>query len=131
MNIKNIGKRTTRPRKLIVEALSKFSTPVTVNDIHEYLRRKNEVIDLTSIYRNLELMRKSDAVSVILFGEGKKRYELKDTNDHHHHFFCENCGDIEDIEMKEENLLKEIKNNKRFLIRKHNLEFFGLCPKCQ
>lgn len=76
-------------------------------------------------------MRKSDAVSVILFGEGKKRYELKDTNDHHHHFFCENCGDIEDIEMKEENLLKEIKNNKRFLIRKHNLEFFGLCPKCQ
>lgn len=131
MNIKNIGKRTTRPRKLIVEALSKFSTPITVNDIHEYLRRKNEVIDLTSIYRNLELMRKSDAVSVILFGEGKKRYELKDTNDHHHHFFCENCGDIEDIEMKEENLLKEIKNNKRFLIRKHNLEFFGLCPKCQ
>ncbi len=131
MNIKNIGKRTTRPRKLIVEALSKFSTPVTVNDIHEYLRRKNEAIDLTSIYRNLELMRKSDAVSVILFGEGKKRYELKDTNDHHHHFFCENCGDIEDIEMKEENLLKEIKNNKRFLIRKHNLEFFGLCPKCQ
>lgn len=131
MNIKNIGKRTTRPRKLIVEALSKFSTPITVNDIHEYLRRKNEVIDLTSIYRNLELMRKSDVVSVILFGEGKKRYELKDTNDHHHHFFCENCGDIEDIEMKEENLLKEIKNNKRFLIRKHNLEFFGLCPKCQ
>lgn len=123
-----IGIRYTKPRKLVFEALAHFSKPATALEIHNYL--KNE-IDLTSIYRTLELLKKSDLVNVILFGEGKKRYELKNISEHHHHLFCENCGDVEDIEMQEGSLLKTVAEQSKFLIKKHNLEFFGLCQNCQ
>lgn len=126
-----IGQRYTQTRKKIFSAIGHFDRPVTAQEIYDHLKKENEEVDLTSVYRNLDLMKKSDAVNVILFGEGKKRYELKDTHSHHHHFYCEKCGDIKDIEMKEENLLKGIKNKKGFVITKHNLEFFGLCPNCQ
>lgn len=127
-----IGQRYTAVRKKIFSAIGHFNRPVTASEIHSYIKQNYEEVDLASIYRNLELMNKSEVVNVILFGEGKKRYELKDKEGrHHHHFYCESCGDIKDIEMKEEDLLGKIKNNKGYKIKKHNLEFFGLCPKCQ
>ncbi len=123
-----IGIRYTKPRKLVFEALGYFSKPASALEIYDYL--KNE-IDLTSIYRTLDLLKKSDLVNVILFGEGKKRYELKNAGEHHHHLVCENCGDVEDIEMKESSLLKNVAEQSKFLVKKHNLEFFGLCQNCQ
>jgi Fe2+ or Zn2+ uptake regulation protein len=126
-----IGKRYTEVRKKIFTAIEKMDKPVTATEIHDFIKKNYQEVDLASIYRNLELMNKSDAVNVILFGEGKKRYELKNMKGHHHHLFCEGCGDIKDIEMKEENLIKNVKNNQGYVIKKHNLEFFGLCPNCQ
>ena len=89
-----IGIRYTKPRKLVFEALTHFSKPTSVAEINSYLKNR---INLTSIYRTLDLLKKSDLVNVILFGEGKKRYELKDKDEHHHHLVCENCGDVKDI----------------------------------
>jgi Fur family ferric uptake transcriptional regulator len=126
-----IGQRFTRTRKNIFEAIEHFDKPVSVQDIFSYLKKQKEEIDLTSIYRNLELMRKAGIVDIILFGEGKKRYELKNISEHHHHLVCEKCGDVEDIEMQEKDLLKDVKKQTKFKILKHNLEFFGLCQDCQ
>jgi Fe2+ or Zn2+ uptake regulation protein len=126
-----IGKRYTSARKKVFTAIGSFDHPVTAGEIYQYIKEHYEEVDLASVYRTLELMKQSDVVNIILFGEGKKRYELKDKEGHHHHFYCEKCGDIKDIEMKEENLLEGIKNKRGYVIKKHNLEFFGLCPKCQ
>ncbi len=123
-----IGIRYTKPRKLVFEALEHLSKPVSANEINDYLKNK---IDLTSVYRTLSLLIKSEMVNVILFGEGKKRYELKNKNEHHHHLVCEKCGDVKDVEMKENSLLKSVEVRSKFVIKKHNLEFFGLCPDCQ
>ena len=125
-----IGQRYTKTRKNIFKALSNSKKPITAQEIFNSLKNNDEKINLASIYRNLVLMEKSDLISVILFGEGKKRFELKEENSHHHHFFCENCGDIEDIKMNEDKILANIKKTK-FLIKEHKLEFFGLCPDCQ
>ncbi|KKP85940.1 MAG: Ferric uptake regulator [Candidatus Roizmanbacteria bacterium GW2011_GWA2_35_8] len=125
-----IGQRYTKTRKKIFKALSISKKPITVQEIFKYLKKNREKINLASIYRNLNLMEKSGLVSVVLFGEGKKRFELKDKSAHHHHFFCKNCGEIEDVEMKEDDLMT-IFNKSRFLIKEHKLEFFGLCPDCQ
>jgi len=123
-----IGIRYTKPRKLVFEALAHYSKPVSVAEINYYLKNK---IDLTSIYRTLELMKKSNIAEETEFGDGKKRYELISEKGHHHHLICENCGDIEDIKMKEDELLNKVKTKSKFAIKKHKLEFFGLCPNCQ
>lgn len=124
-----IGERYTRQRKVIFEAMESFATPVTAKEIEKYLINKNIEIDLASIYRNLTLMKKADILIEVEFGEGKKRYEL--IKDHHHHLICEHCHGVSDVTMKEGDLIKKIKNKSGFLIKKHRLEFFGLCPQCQ
>lgn len=122
-----LGQRETKQRKIILKALSNLTTPSTVKEISGCLKNK---VDTVSIYRTLSLMKKNNLVNVILFGDGKKRYELISSKNHHHHLICEGCGKIEDVEIKEEVLIKSIKNNHDFFIKKHNLEFFGLCKDC-
>lgn len=123
-----IGKRFTKPRKAIFHALTNFEKPVTIKEIYHFLKNS---IDLASIYRTLDLMKQSAVVNEIEFGDGKKRYELVTGKNHHHHLVCENCGDVTDIEMKEEQLLNKIKTKNDFRIKRHELEFFGLCQNCQ
>ncbi len=122
-----VGKRMTLPRKLVVDALSKNEKPMTAQEI--YSKMKNQV-DLASVYRNLELLSKTNKVNQYEFGDGKKRYEMV-KRDHHHHLICQNCGEVENIEMKEAELMEKVKNKSGFKIERHSLEFFGLCANCQ
>lgn len=129
-----IGQRHTKTREKIFEAFKHFDKPVDAMEIFSYLKKD---IDLASIYRNLDLMKKSGLLNVILFGEGKKRYELV-RNNHHHHFVCDNCGKVIDINIDENNLINKIMTDNARLparqglrIQRHNLEFFGLCKNCQ
>ena len=56
--------------------------------------------------------------------------------DHHHHLFCTNCGDIVDINLSkrfEKNVdaeVSKIEKNFNFEIKDHTLELLGLCSKC-
>lgn len=127
MDKMKIGDRMTKPRKHVLEILLKSRFPITAQEIYSKIKS----IDLVSVYRTIELLLKTGVIKEFLFGDGKRRYEIVNNDNHHHHLICENCGDIEDVRMKEEDLLKKVKNKSKFLIKEHKLEFFGLCPNCQ
>ncbi len=127
--VKN-GFRITKPRQAILDVL--VSHPVTVQEIYESLEKKGIHIDLTSVYRSLELFVELKLVQVIELGEGKKRYELLNTDNHHHHVICNTCGVIEDVSIEQEKeILKHVTTKSHFKIDTHTLEFFGQCQNCQ
>jgi len=101
-----IGYRYTKPRKLIFELLEHFHKPITAQEVFLFLKKKKKQIDLTSVYRTLDLMKKSAIVDEIEFGDGKKRYELAIGENHHHHLICKNCGDVENIENERRSFIK-------------------------
>lgn len=127
--LKQHGYRLTKPRQELLTTLSSY--PLTVQQIHESLQKKNIRVDLASIYRSLELFVEMGIVHVIEFGEDKKRYEIVDHDNHHHHLLCNKCGTIEDITINESTLLTHIQTKSKFKIDHHHLEFFGLCQHCQ
>ncbi|MCL4364466.1 transcriptional repressor [Patescibacteria group bacterium] len=120
-----IGKRRTQTRKKIFAAFNHFQKPISVLELYSFLHKQ---VDLTSIYRNLELMKKTGGIIEIDFGDGKKRYELP--KNHHHHLICESCGAVKDLKINDESIFNKTKDQ-GFLIKKHRLEFFGLCKNCQ
>ncbi len=125
------GKRLTKPRKKIYEALTHFSKPVAAQEINYYLKNKNRAIDLSSIYRTLSLLTQLGLVNEVEFGDGKKRYEIVNEKKHHHHFICIKCGTIKNIFMNEEQkLIEKIIKKTNLNIKRHSIEFYGLCPKC-
>lgn len=127
--VPNIFKRTPARAK-IVEFLYSSGTPVDIQEIIDFLRGKKLGTNKATVYRTMEMLFTNGFVDRVEFGEGKFRYEIK--KDDHHHFICQNCARIEDISDCNISVLEEeIKKKKGLLIKKHSLEFFGLCKDCQ
>ena len=93
--VKNSGYRLTGPRRKILASLA--DKPITVQEIALSLEKKHINIDTVSIYRSMELFMKMKIVQAVDIGDGKRRYELVDPLNHHHHLICNKCGSIEDI----------------------------------
>lgn len=123
------GYRLTKPRQEIVKVLKQY--PLTAQELYDSLRKRNSVIDLTSVYRSLELFVTLGIVRTLELGEAKRRYELVDEKNHHHHLVCNTCGSIADIRITEEPFVTEVREKTTFKVDHHHLEFFGLCANCQ
>jgi Fur family transcriptional regulator, ferric uptake regulator len=122
--------KNTPARSAIMEFLSNSITPVDVEQIINYLRSQKLNTNKVTVYRILDFMLNNGIVKRLEFGEGKYRYEIQ--KDHHHHLICTNCGQIDDIPGEFlEGFDENIREVKGFLIKRHTLEFFGLCKNCQ
>ncbi len=120
----------TPARATIVEFLSKSYSPVDVSQIVNFLRAKNLSTNKVTVYRVMDFLLEKGFIDKVEFREGKFRYEIK--RDDHHHFICQNCDVVEDIsDCNISVLVEEIQKKKGILIKKHSLEFFGICKNCQ
>lgn len=123
------GHRITSQRLEILKQIKNH--PQTAEEIHTSLQNIGFTVDLTSVYRALQLFSVEEILYEVDFEDGKKRYEIQKANNHHHHTICNNCGRVEDVELEsEKKLLQEIKSTSNFQIYRHSLEFFGLCSQC-
>lgn len=132
--LKRKGYRITKIRKEIIKILNqKEHVLICSRDILKKLKVNRILADRTTVYRELKFLVKNNFVCEIMFRDGLTRYEL--LINHHHHLFCLDCKKIEEIATKDQIeplLLEEKKISKKtgFLIKNHNLEFYGLCNKC-
>ena len=110
----------------VLDALSKSKSPVDASMLVEKLK-----VNKTTVYRQIEKLLQQNLIIEVEFGDGKKRYELKNENHHHHHLICNKCGKLEDIKLNEDIILSEISKKTNFKIESHSLEFFGLCVNCK
>ena len=124
------GFRVTDARTAVLQLLALSDKPIAITDMEKYLHKNAVKADQVTIYRMVEAFTRKGMVSRLDFQEGKFRYELAKTD--HHHVICEKCGSVEDVkECRIEEMEKTITKKQSYLIRRHSLEFFGLCPKCQ
>jgi Fe2+ or Zn2+ uptake regulation protein len=91
----------------------------------------------SSAYRNLGLLEEAGVVRRIVGGGEFARYELaEDLTEHHHHFICSTCGDIDDftlppsVEATVEDALKRAARRKKFRGAHHHLDLVGVCARC-
>lgn len=108
----------------VLTVLEKQKYPVDVSSLVKKLD-----VNKTTVYRQLEKYIAEGKIIEVELGDGKKRYELKSL-DHHHHLICNNCGKLEDIEFDESQIMKQVGSKTKFKIEKHSLEFFGICAEC-
>ncbi len=126
--MKEKGQRFTAQKRDVFCALKQ--KPQTVLEIFSAVKSKKSIIDKATVYRILTSFMELQVVREIHFGDREARYELSDS-EHHHHLVCESCGDIKDISLCEKALLDEVQEQSSFKIKSHSLEFFGTCKKCQ
>ncbi len=129
--LRKLDIKVTPLRLAVMRFLESTKKPADVNTILSYLEKNKIDVDPATIFRMMNLFVKKGITHQVQFQEGKTRYELSAKEDHHH-LICEKCGSIEDIsdDFMEE-FEKEINKKKKFLVKSHSLEFFGICRNCQ
>lgn len=131
--LKHNGARLTKTRLAVLEIFSREDHPLSVAEILLYLEKSGLTVNKTTVYREMEFLLEKSIVSAVFLDEKHTKYELN--LGHHHHLVCRNCGNIEEVEMKEiedlfEVVEKKLKQKMKFTNIIHNLEFFGICGKC-
>lgn len=129
--IQEAGLRVTDHRVLILSFFTKSRSPVTVYELLEVLRKKED-IDQATVYRNLSALHESGLLRRMDFNHGHAHYELENGRAAHQ-IVCSNCETIEKIEGVpiDDVIKKMIKKSKKFKnTTTHSIEIYGTCKVC-
>ena len=126
--LKEYGLKVTPQRVAIVEELY-MNGHINIDDLYKKLLEKFPSISLATIYKNINAMVEKVFLSEVKIPNGKSVFELVKTE--HAHLVCSNCGNIEDITLNVEGVLKEASSQSKFEIDSTNLVLSGLCPNCK
>jgi Fur family transcriptional regulator, ferric uptake regulator len=123
--------KVTKNRTGIFMALSSAKSPLSVKEIHTMIEKK-DTSNIFSLYRDLPLLMKKGIVTSVTFEDGIDRYELA-SSEHKHHLVCVECKNIDEIAMDHDldSFEKKIAEEKKFVVKHHALEFYGLCAGCR
>ncbi len=123
--------RATPTRLGVLQILETATTPLDVTTILSELRKKGIDPDKATIFRMMHSFLQKGLVREINLSESKNRYEYRGKG-FHHHLICQVCGVIEDMDDCNIDIWeKELRKKKGFIVKRHSLEFFGLCKNCQ
>ena len=123
--------KITKPRKAIMRIITEAKEPISAEDIYMKAMQFNIKMNLSTIYRNLEILEKSEVINKLsLEGEDKQYYDLK-KKIHCHYLVCLSCKKVIPLlDCPLEDYEKEVENKTGFLITGHNFEFYGYCSDC-
>jgi len=118
----------TAQRQLVLEAVSALEH-ATPERICGYVQQAAPAVNITTVYRTLELLSELGLVRHTHLGHGAPVYS---TDEHEHlHLVCHQCGDVSEAPR---GLLDELANvlrgSKGFQLDATHLALSGTCERC-
>lgn len=125
------GIKNTKQRNLTFNILNQAQNVMTAEDIYFELRKVDDVISLSTVYRILDMfVAKGIVLKSNLPGDNKCIFELNRLV-HKHHLICLKCKKVVYIsECPLSEFERQIEQETKFNITKHNLEIYGYCNHC-
>lgn len=123
------GIKVTKQRLAILDVLTAHHVPLSLNQIRDALTHD---VDLSTLYRTLDTFFERDLIEkTVPLEPSQTVYELKRLV-HKHHLICMNCGLIKIVEgCPLHDYEHQVEASSGFVINRHQLELYGLCPHCQ
>jgi Fur family ferric uptake transcriptional regulator len=121
----------TRQAEAVATVLDGLPGFCSAQQIHAELRDRAEQVGLTTVYRHLQALSESGRIDAIRDSSGEILYRRCQTDSHHHHLTCRNCGRSVEVEGKDvERWAEQVAEQAGFTQIGHTVELFGLCPEC-
>jgi len=130
------GRRTTmttmrrsRQRDRILEILRGTKSHPTAEWVYGRLHREFPHVSMGTVYRNLGQLVEHGSVRRIGFGSTFDRYEANTLT--HHHFVCERCGSVSDLDVPvDESLTRKLGQAAGVRADRHEIRLYGTCAAC-
>jgi len=126
-SLESSGLRCTPQRYALMEFLMEHSGHPTAAEIFEAVNRVDPRSSRATVYNNLRDLVKAGLVREVAVEGRAARFDAKSMR--HHHFICDRCGNVEDMEWYDVPRPASGSLGKRIL-RECQLIFRGLCTKC-
>lgn len=123
------GCRVTPQRRLVLAAVTELGH-ATPEDVHEWVRERAEDVNISTVYRTLELLEELDLVSHAHLTHGAPTYHpAADTP--HAHAVCHACGAVTELSPEDLGTLVDVVRSRTgFETDVGHLTVFGRCEEC-
>ena len=115
--------RNTKQRQDILKIFQDGSL-LTASEISTVLPTLNRA----TVYRTINRLVKDGVLREVSIHKGVMSYELRDAEDHHQHFICQDCHTVLPIEVDEDKLSRLLPKHIHFSEIELNLK--GQCDDC-
>ena len=121
------GYRLTPQRLMVLSAIESARNHISAEEIYGQVRAKYPHVNISTVYRTLELLKSLGLVTETDLGGGRVRYHPMEKG-HHHHLVCQDCGRIIDLDESVLASLKTLlKREYGFDADLKHLAIFGRC----
>lgn len=126
-SLEDRGLRCTPQRYAVMAFLLEHNTHPTAAETFEAVNRADPRSSRATTYNNLRDLVKAGLVREVAVEGRAARYDAKGTR--HHHFICDRCGQVEDVEWYD--LPKPAHGSLgKHVVRECEVIFRGLCVTC-
>jgi Fur family transcriptional regulator, ferric uptake regulator len=128
-DLRRRGYRLTPQRQLVLEAVDVLGH-ATPDAILTEVRKTASGVNISTVYRSLELLEELGLVSHAHLGHGAPTYHLADRH-HHMHLVCRDCGTVIEADIAEaEPLTERLRATHGFDTDMKHFAIFGRCGRC-
>ena len=129
--VRNSDQRMTPQRLLLLSAIRHSGEHININQIHAQVKKAYPFINVSTIYRNVAILKELRLISETYKTDGETLYEW--IGDHTHmHMMCRDCNDMIEIDDKYlDSFKKDIRDDFGFNIDIDHLAISGLCKPCK
>lgn len=123
------GYRLTPQRQLVLEAVSELGH-ATPDEIVTAVRRTASGVNISTVYRTLELLEELGLVTHTHLGHGAPTYHAASGGDHVH-LVCRSCDGVTEVEPDMvANLVNRLAAERGFRADVGHFAIFGVCATC-
>jgi Fur family ferric uptake transcriptional regulator len=120
----------TPQRQLIFETIYAAKKHLTAEEIHERVRKRFRGVNLSTVYRNLDLLEDLGLICHAHLGHSVGQYHST-SGAEHQHLVCRRCGSIEEVGVDlMEPVRAEVKTRSGFEADLTHFAIFGICRRC-
>lgn len=128
--LKKNGIKVTKARIALLNILEKVSKGISAENLYEECKNQGVNINLSTIYRFLELFEERKLINKVSLGEGPFIYSLN-KNKHNHTVECDVCHKEIAFPCPIQHIEELLKAQVGFTLKEHKLEMKGVCEDCK
>ncbi|MBT8226062.1 MAG: transcriptional repressor [Dactylosporangium sp.] len=127
--LRSRGLRLTAPRQFVLDAVRSLGH-ATPDQVHTAVARRAAGVNITTVYRTLELLEELGLISHVHLSHGAPTYHPAG-QDQHLHLVCHGCGTVEELPRTVlADLAVQLARERGFRLDLGHAALFGTCAAC-
>jgi Fur family ferric uptake transcriptional regulator len=119
--------RHTRQKDAIRKAFSEADRPLSLEEALAAAQKNHPGLGVATVYRNIKALVEDRWLTPVEIPGEPSRYEISGKQ-HHHHFHCNDCGKLYELEGCEPQIKPRLPRG--FRATGHEFFLYGICASC-